>query len=214
MKVRRLAWFAILSVIAGLFLAITATIGRSEEQKEKPKSYMDSYTGADAEKIGSDKCLMCHSDKAVSEKSTSHFAALDSKKDSKYKGFGCEGCHGPGSKHNGDVKAILNPNKMDKTEVTNLCSKCHTEKGTFKKETWVKSRHFVTAGLGCIACHSGHSEFPSFLKTEKVVDLCVTCHAQIKDNFEAGKHNYADPKTMTCVMCHNPHDIPNPETVK
>jgi predicted CXXCH cytochrome family protein len=208
MKTRRLAWVAILSVISLLVALNAATVGRSEEQKEKPKSYMDSYTGAKAENIGSDKCLMCHSDKTALEGSKSHFAALDRNKDSKYFGFGCEGCHGPGSLHNGDPKAILNPSKMDKTEVTNVCSKCHLEKGSFKEETWEKSRHFVKAGLGCLACHSGHSEFASYLKNEKVTDLCFTCHSQIKEDFEAGKHNGADPKVMTCAMCHNPHDIP------
>jgi predicted CXXCH cytochrome family protein len=213
MKIRRLAWFAILLVFAGLFMAITvATTGRSEEEKEKPKSYMDSYTGAAAENIGSDKCLICHvKDKVVPKSPTSHIAILDSNKDCKYFGFGCEGCHGPGSMHNGDPKGILNPTRMNKDEVNTVCSKCHAEKGSFQEKTWEKSRHFISAGLGCLACHSGHSEYANFLNTAKVTDLCFTCHAQIKEAFEGGKHNGADPKIMTCVMCHNPHDIPNPD---
>ena len=85
--------------------------GEAAKPAETP-AYMSQYTGADAEKIGTAKCIMCHS--SVAPKSpTSHFALLDKKDGGPFQGYGCEACHGPGSKHNGDVKAILDPKKMN-----------------------------------------------------------------------------------------------------
>jgi predicted CXXCH cytochrome family protein len=168
-------------------------------------SYMDSYTGADATPIGTTACLRCHA--SVVPEGNSHISIFEDKEDSPYKGKGCESCHGNGSKHNGDVHGILNPTKMPKDKVTDLCSTCHAEKGKYVKTDWLKGKHYMNAGLGCAACHSGHSTYVSFLIKEKVVDLCFTCHSAIRPAFEGGTHNGAKPDTMTCVMCHNPHSL-------
>jgi predicted CXXCH cytochrome family protein len=204
-------WVSILTLggMIAIMLGMLAGAVRSAEQSgtpAAPPTYMSRYLGADAEKIGSDKCIVCHGNR-VPKSETSHFAVLDKKEGSAYKGFGCEACHGPGSKHNGDVKAILNPAKMDKSEVTDFCTKCHAKKGSLDKDPWLKSVHYVDANLTCLTCHSGHSEFDKYLVKEKVVDVCVGCHAAEKTAFDAGTHNGADPKTMNCAMCHNPHNV-------
>jgi predicted CXXCH cytochrome family protein len=209
MRLQRLSWFVFLATLAGMVIANSiASICRSQDATNTKKTYLDSYTGADAEKIGSEACFTsgCHlKDKLIPKNPASHIAVFDSNKDSSFYGYGCEACHGPGSKHYGDISAIINPAKMDKNEITDLCAKCHPHRGLYDKDAWLTSHHFVKAGIACLACHAGHSEFDKHLVKDKIVDVCFVCHAQLKDDFMAGKHNSADPKTDTCVKCHNPH---------
>jgi predicted CXXCH cytochrome family protein len=77
----------------------------------------------------------------------------------------------------------------------------------FDKDAWLVRKHFLDGGLGCLSCHSGHSVNDKFLVKDKIVDVCFACHSAIRDDFEAGEHNGADPATMTCVTCHNPHNV-------
>lgn len=156
--------------------------------------YMEAYTGAEATMIGTATCLMCHADQKSEE--GDHVAILNDDEN------GCEKCHGPGSKHNGDVKGILNPSMMPQDDVTATCSSCHDDQGKYKETEWVESTHHE-GGLKCTDCHSGHSDNDHFLVKDNVGDLCKTCHEDICALVEAGDHGAPD---TACNMCHNPHN--------
>lgn len=166
--------------------------------------YMDSYTGADAEKVGTDTCLMCHADSAAGEEAT-HVAIFDDEENENF-GFGCETCHGPGGNHMGVAVGILQPAKMPQEDVTALCSSCHAEKGNFNVETWDGSAH-QEAGNTCVTCHSGHSGNSDFLKEADVIDLCAECHSDKADAMAEGTHGPPAGVEMVCSDCHNPHAL-------
>jgi predicted CXXCH cytochrome family protein len=196
----------IIGLAGGLCIFALASIGWTEETTtETPPPYMDQYLGADAEKVGVAVCIGCHGDR-VPEGDYSHFKLLNDNEDGDWFAYGCEGCHGPGGKHYGDPKGILDPLKMDASEVTTFCSKCHSELGNYKEEEWTECKH-AAGDLTCLSCHSGHSVFDKFLKNDNIPELCFTCHDSIKEAFEAGDHNGADPETMVCTDCHNPHQL-------
>jgi predicted CXXCH cytochrome family protein len=205
---KRLSWIVTLATLALFFgVLFAANMVRSKEQSgdAKEPTYMEGYIGADATIVGTSVCAKCHPNRLPAEGTTTHFTILNTMKDSPYKDHECESCHGPGSKHNGNPKGILNPLKMTREDVVDLCSKCHSELRTYKKDAFLESKHFVDGGLGCLNCHSGHSVNADFILKESVPDLCATCHADEYDLFKQGKHNGADPEKMVCSVCHNPH---------
>jgi predicted CXXCH cytochrome family protein len=204
MKMRQLSWLIIIGSAIVLLMPVFLANAVNSEEEDPGTAYMAQYTGADADQVGTDQCLMCHGS-IFPENSHSHERLLDGNADGPLFGFGCEGCHGPGGNHNGDIHGILNPTKMAKEDVVELCYKCHSETDGVEQENWVTCTHAAAGGLSCLDCHQGHSENAKFLKTDNVVNLCTSCHDSIKAAFESGDHNSADPATMTCVMCHNPH---------
>jgi len=181
-----------------MFLAVTffSIAGFSQDS-----GYMDSYTGADGDMVGSDSCILCHLDAAVEG---SHLDNFDGDEDSNEYGFGCEACHGPGGDHMGDVDGILRFDEMSNEDVTDRCSMCHDEMGSFELDAWEDGRH-LGAGMSCVVCHSGHSANDSFLHEDGDVAMCSSCHAEVGDQFDAGEHGVPD-SDMTCADCHNPHD--------
>jgi predicted CXXCH cytochrome family protein len=181
-------------VLIVMFVLLFSQVAWTTEAQD---TYMAAYTGADATAVGATVCLACHSDKAGAEgDETDHVSALGDA------ATRCEGCHGNGSKHNGDVKGIINPSKATQAKVTTICTTCHATKGKFVKTEWVESKHF-DGGLTCAQCHSGHSTNDSFLITATVKELCNNCHEDQVTAFDAGTHGA--PNT-TCNTCHNPHN--------
>lgn len=176
-------------IIVLLVVLLAAVAGFATEG-----DYMDNYIGADADMVGTDNCAMCHSD--VAEEEDTHVATVSDDEN------GCEGCHGPGSSHNGNALGILNPSEMPQEDVTAACTSCHEEQGDFALEDWEESAH-NGAGTACVDCHAGHSSYASFLIEEDVVDLCGGCHEDMPDALEAGDHGV---EGMACTACHNPHD--------
>jgi len=191
--------------IAGLAIAVivlfAASAGWSQDDES---SYMDSYTGADAARVGSATCEGCHADRKPAEGESTHDTLFDNDESSDYYGYGCEACHGPGGNHNGVATGILSFEKMSVDEVTDRCTMCHADQGTFKLEDWQGGRH-LAAGKSCINCHSGHSANDYFLVKETDVELCSSCHTDIGEAFANGDHG-APGTDMTCTDCHNPHD--------
>jgi predicted CXXCH cytochrome family protein len=196
----------ITSIIAVCGIAIIvlmfALAGFAQEEEEV--SYMDSYTGADAEMVGSTTCKACHRDQFPDGEEGTHLALFDANEDSDCYENGCEACHGPGGNHNGDAAGILNFLKMPIDAITDRCTICHDELGSFKLDDWNDGRH-LNAGIACLGCHEGHSANDYFLADETVVGLCSACHVDIGEAFANGEHG-APGTDMICSDCHNPHD--------
>jgi len=194
----------VLNITGVAIILLLVLLAQAVWSEEEENAYMKSYTGADAERIGSDKCLMCHKDRAPGEDEVTHVSIIDSDEENPDYGFSCEACHGPGSKHNGVATGILSFGKMPSEKVTEICTRCHEEKDSFKLDSWKDGKHNV-GEISCATCHSGHSDYESFLVKETVVALCSTCHADKADAFEKGEHG-ANDAGLTCSDCHNPHN--------
>jgi DmsE family decaheme c-type cytochrome len=197
---RSVIWIIAFSLIA---LLVTG-ISRAQEESEQPEPvYMDNYTGADAEMIGSDRCLMCHSIR-MPDSTFSHLALFDLDSASPYYGYGCEACHGPGGNHNGNPIGIINPNKLSPDQVADLCSKCHSDLGSYNHQEWYLSGHSMT-GMSCLACHGGHSEFDKFLIQDNKLELCYSCHMDKRAEFNMRSHHPVEEGQIECDSCHNLH---------
>ena len=62
------------------------------------------------------------------------------------------------------------------------------------------------ADVVCSSCHSIHkSQTPKFLLARKQADLCYSCHANIRAQFEMPSKHRVNEGFMQCSDCHNPH---------
>lgn len=108
----------------------------------------------------------------------------------------CETCHGPGSRHLGNV----NDNRIDKTLDYAVCAKCH-DSGSHHifPDQWKKSKHFnmmKEARVGCTNCHSGAG----------FVDKLTTGHVDSLITLEY--------MPVSCQVCHDPHSDENPNQLR
>ncbi len=185
---------------AAILSAIGANVAPGWSYEDE---YMSGYTGADADYVGSEACLMCHTDLNPGTLFT-HVALIDNNPDHPDYGRGCEACHGPGGKHMGDVAGILDPLKMSTDGVTDICSKCHADLRTYNVERWQISEHY-SFDVSCVGCHSGHSSNPGFLVEEDELELCCTCHSEKRAEFNMRAHHPVEEGQLSCDSCHNPH---------
>lgn len=151
---------------------------------------------------GSESCAQCHETITRDFKTASH--ALLQAKGRNAHDMGCEGCHGPGSKHNesgGAYHTIVNPKKSP-----DVCFQCHLDlKGQFS----LPSHHPVMEGkVSCTDCHDPHRgrAVPGgahSLLTDN--QQCQKCHIAQRGPFvfehEASREG--------CLTCHRPHGSVN-----
>ena len=115
------------------------------DTKQKPSAY-----------VGSDTCLVCHSDMETTLKGTKHAQALDQRTPAARQG--CESCHGPGQAHvDDDAKEhILKFAKASPAEASGACLNCHSGGA---HAAWQGSKH-EGRNLTCTTCHSVHHPVP------------------------------------------------------
>jgi DmsE family decaheme c-type cytochrome len=180
-----------------------STIVWSQDTEKKIQSeYMSNYTGVGADKTGSEACILCHEDRKPS-KVRSHIVVIDTNPKNPNFGFSCEGCHGPGGNHNGDVAGIIQPDKLNIDEITSTCSSCHAKLRTYAKQSWLVSEHYFSE-IGCLECHGGHSDKRNFLKEESELTLCLDCHIGNRAEFSMRSHHPVREELVECTSCHNP----------
>lgn len=112
--------------------------------------------------VGSEVCLMCHSDISKSWALTTHRRILFNKEP---KNNGCEACHGPGGAHveaGGDANKILKPQELPPHKLADTCLKCHTGEHVSMWQTSVHAR----AKVSCIKCHDVHKPGDKELLTD------------------------------------------------
>ncbi len=171
-----------------------------------PGLFITPARGDDAEAtyIGDDGCLECHAGFASAWQSSRHNAYLQSDRLSQQQ-RGCEGCHGPGSKHleDPDFKSIKNPKRVEGLAAVSSCLTCHGP--DVKAPSWLSSEH-ARAGLSCAACHEVHGDpmGPARLK-KPATELCLSCHAEQSAEFKMSSHHPVLEGRMECTSCHNPH---------
>ncbi len=207
MKLIHWTWLPVYGTLTILLVVLFTTgISWSQENEDEDlvSSYMQEYTGADADKVGSSNCLMCHSAYSPPEDPLTHPGLFENNPDGPFFEKGCELCHGPGGSHMGDVAGIINPSLMNGYEITGLCSRCHATLGSYNRDGWDLSRHSET-GFTCFTCHSGHSENASFLTVEDKEELCNRCHGAVASGSDYTEHHPVEAANLNCFTCHNQH---------
>ncbi len=150
-------------------------------------------------------CFSCHKDIRAESSRQSHHPIKEGK-------ISCSDCHDPhGSFSSKNLKA---------DSVNELCYKCHAEKrGPFMFE-------HPPVEENCMNCHSAHGSNHNKLLTQKVPNLCQSCHDWTRHpgtpytqansfnatapNFPAGRGGVA----RSCQNCHtNIHGSNGPNTL-
>jgi DmsE family decaheme c-type cytochrome len=145
-------------------------------------------------------CLACH-------EGNRHLAFWDSGKHKK-NDISCNNCHslhGPAGK--GSSIALQRPNPTVapyETTVRDLpyetCVSCHKQ---IRSQLLKPSHHPIIEGrITCNDCHNPHGALShAMVKSESVVQLCTSCHAEKRGPFIWGH----PPVEENCLVCHNSH---------
>lgn len=83
---------------------------------------------------------------------------------------------------------------------TELCLGCHQQ---IRTKLMQQSRHPIREGrMACSSCHESHGAgIKSVKSTERVNDLCLSCHTKHQGPF-VFEHS---PVEESCMTCHDPH---------
>jgi DmsE family decaheme c-type cytochrome len=156
--------------------------------------------------VGSDTCRTCHADLWQNFYKNPHFKSIASGKEPPEK-TGCEGCHGPGKTH---VEAGGGKNTIPRAfslmapkQVLETCLTCHVK--DLNRANIRRSEHTLN-DVVCASCHSIHrAATPKFLLARKQRELCYTCHAPVRAQFDMPSKHRVNEGFMECSDCHNPH---------
>jgi DmsE family decaheme c-type cytochrome len=178
---------------------------------ELSKIFVDAQRGA--RYAGNERCLRCH--RAYGEEGRGSLFALYalSPRILVNARRGCEGCHGPGSKHvDGTIEAITNPRRLTKQGQADLCFSCHT----VAMLAGDRELHFPGHGsnhVTCLNCHRVHSPAAEKNLREEPNRLCMKCHQDVLAEFGLRSRHPVRPEEPTplfsvregkvrCIDCH------------
>jgi DmsE family decaheme c-type cytochrome len=161
--------------------------------------------------VGSDTCRTCHADVASKFFKNPHYKSIASGKEPPER-TGCEGCHGPGKAHveaGGGRNTIPRAfSLMQPKQAIDACLTCHSR--DLNRANINRSEHTL-ADVACVNCHSIHrSPTPKYLLAKQQRELCYTCHAPVRAQFDMPSKHRVNEGFMECSDCHNPHGAPAP----
>ena len=156
--------------------------------------------------VGSEACKTCHADMWFNFYKNPHYKSIAAGNLPPER-TGCEGCHGPAKAHvearGGKTTIPRAFSLMGPAKILETCLACHAK--DFSRANIRRSSH-SEADVVCSNCHSIHkSQTPKFLLARKQADLCYTCHANIRAQFEMPSKHRVNEGFMQCSDCHNPH---------
>jgi DmsE family decaheme c-type cytochrome len=210
-----------LTVIAFVVLFFPQYLAAHARDKTLPQATATTPTAAsgsqapsNSDYLGAQVCEACHEDLYKGFEKSPHWkTTLDTKGGPSHQG--CEGCHGPGLAHLTDVndksKIFVFSDHTTK-EINARCLTCHASDKEHMDA--VNSVH-TNNDVSCIACHSPHHAVDSeFLLAKTQPQLCYTCHAQQKSQFDMPFHHRVNEGLVQCSDCHNPHGTVGPKQVR
>jgi len=111
-----------------------------------------------------------------------------------YESGQCGVCH--------EKNDAANPGRIRHATVNEQCFECHDD----VRDVMARKYKHVPAAEACTDCHNPHNSSQPGLLAREMVDLCLSCHAGIKDQLTKGKVKHdAVVKDRKCANCHNPH---------
>jgi predicted CXXCH cytochrome family protein len=174
-------------------------------------------------------CIHCHSKEVAELQKSVHFT----------ENISCTECHGgeinvSGTTISVNVMSINFTGVPARTNISDLCSKCHPEETRLYKESihWKELEKGHSIAPTCTDCHGAHdilsSKNPeSVIYSTNVPQLCSSCHQnQTKmsawyygiqtDRFDTYKKSFhykalisGGTGVATCPDCHESHDVRN-----
>jgi nitrate/TMAO reductase-like tetraheme cytochrome c subunit len=194
----------VLTLAAVGLISAAAAAGQSAQAAPKPPSNED--------------CLACHGD-ADAKRADGRTIAVDAKRfeGSTHGPMACVDCHA-------DLAKIAEfPHADTLARVT--CASCHDDIGAKYHDSihaWAKEKAgLTTAAPACADCHGRHdiakkSEAASRVARANIPTTCGSCHAGIKQQYDAGIHAAALKKGQSnapdCSDCHTAHTIQRADT--
>jgi DmsE family decaheme c-type cytochrome len=155
--------------------------------------------------VGSTVCKTCHADVWLNFYKNPHYKSIASGKESP-EHTGCEGCHGPAGNHvaarggKATIKAFSN---FTPEQTLTACLECHSK--DLNRANIRRSVH-TEADVVCTNCHSIHKPAtPKYLLAKQQTELCYTCHASERAQFEMPAKHRVNEGVVLCTDCHNPH---------
>jgi DmsE family decaheme c-type cytochrome len=134
----------------------------------------------------SETCFTCHKSERAKSMRTSHHPVREGK-------LGCSSCHNP---HEGNTPKMLNADSVNE-----LCYQCHTEKrGPFAFE-------HAPVREECASCHEPHGTNHPRLLTQKLPNLCWSCHFSGSGHFGSGD-NLSTEKGVPVAPAGSPTGFP------
>ncbi|HTW45172.1 MAG TPA: DmsE family decaheme c-type cytochrome [Acidobacteriaceae bacterium] len=197
---RLLLSVALIAVLLG-FSKVTKVNAAGEPGQSQAAVAQKGATNS-ADYVGSDTCLTCHADigKTFPDNPHSRLALMHGGH-----GVTCESCHGPGKAHvdsGGDpTKVVFRFTKMTPAQIDAQCLTCHA--GTHPN--FERSPH-AKAGINCLSCHSVHeAKVSEDLLVQAQPQLCESCHADVKGQFDMPFHHPVNEGVVKCSDCHDVH---------
>jgi len=213
-------------LVCGLLLGGVLWLASSGSSQSRSTQAPATAGNPSGEYVGSDACKDCHEDQFKAFSHTSH-AQLTNIRSWNGKVTGCEACHGPGKAHmeEGDPKKIISFKNKSSKEISETCLNCHA--GREERNNFRRGEHWRN-DIGCTDCHSSHevvtganspgsitfvgktnAEKPGYatiaMLKQSEPQLCMSCHAETKPDFNKPFHHKVLEGAMKCSDCHNPH---------
>lgn len=190
--VRKEISFTLLTSLVILFGLIFFLKSLKGEHQKNKKSY-----------AGTKMCRSCHEEQYQNYKSSVHFLIEQNKKP----GYGCETCHGPGSKHvesGGGIDNIFSfKASISSAHKSEKCLQCHSSDNI--NFTFRTSDH-MNGSVACSDCHQAHpSPGKATLSAEDGYKLCLECHPAIEAKLFLNERHRIIEGVVKCVDCHKIH---------
>jgi DmsE family decaheme c-type cytochrome len=172
----------------------------------EPASAEPSYS-----KKGADTCLTCHDDAVtLAVFHGKHGQPADPRSPFGKGQLQCEACHGPAGEHTKRVKKgetrapVIRFGRDSEAPVVvqnGMCLGCHEQSMAGE---WHIGPHDATK-VSCASCHDSHARKDAVLSRHTQADVCYTCHADTRVQFQKPYAHPVRQGKLACSDCHAPH---------
>jgi DmsE family decaheme c-type cytochrome len=188
--------------LAVLAVSVLLLVAAAAAQQPAAQNVAPAASAPASQYVGSETCKGCHEDVYKNFEGTMHVQTLKTKEPAHQ---GCEGCHGPGAAHvegGGDKTKIFRFAAVNSEEVTRRCQSCHESK--MEQRQFQQSPHNDN-NVTCTSCHSVHKSKREYLLNAPQTQLCYSCHAEQRADFQKPFRHRVNEGLIKCTDCHNPH---------